>query len=111
VAWITERRDLVSGVFSILATLAYLKAFDRGTMGRLQVGWYCTSVGLFAMGLLSKPIVVGLPLVFLALDVYPLRRKQRLRRRHERLVQAAPVIVIMLLIGAAGDMVSSYLHR
>src|SRR5882724_7299237 len=46
VAWITERRDLLAGLFSILAVLAYLRAFRRGALSRLEAGWYWTSVGL-----------------------------------------------------------------
>jgi tetratricopeptide (TPR) repeat protein len=72
VAWITERRDVVSGLFYVLSVIAYLKAVD-GT-DRVRPRWYWTSVGLFACGLLSKSIVVSLPIVLLALDVYPLHR-------------------------------------
>jgi tetratricopeptide (TPR) repeat protein len=72
VAWITERRDVVSGLFYVLSVLAYLKAVD-GT-DRVSPRWYWTSVSLFACGLLSKSIVVTLPVILLALDVYPLRR-------------------------------------
>lgn len=72
VAWITERRDVVSGLFCVLSVIAYLKAVD-GT-DRARPRWYWTSVGLFAGGLLSKSIVVSLPVVLLALDVYPLHR-------------------------------------
>jgi hypothetical protein len=72
VAWITERRDVVSGLFYLLSVIAYLKAVD-GT-DRVRPRWYWTSVGLFACGLLSKSIVVSLPIVLLALDVYPLDR-------------------------------------
>ena len=63
VAWVSERRDVLSGLFYVGSVLLYLR-------GRL---W--TSVGVFAAALLSKVIVAGLPIVLLALDVYPLRRK------------------------------------
>ena len=95
VAWITERRDLVAGLFCLLAVLAYLEACRRGTMGRLRVGWYGTSVGLFALALLSKSIVVGLPLVLLALDVYPLRR----RPLRGLLVEKAPFLLASVIVG------------
>ncbi len=74
VVWITERRDLVSGLFSLLTVHAYLSAWrDRGPT-RLHRGWCWASVALFALALLSKSIVVGLPLALLAFDFYPLRR-------------------------------------
>jgi protein O-mannosyl-transferase len=74
VAWVTERRDVLCGFFTLAAVLAYLAAWSRGSRGRLRAGWYGTAVGLFALALLSKSIAVGLPIVLLALDAYPLRR-------------------------------------
>ena len=63
VAWASERRDVLSGLFYVGSVLLYLR-------GRL---W--TSVGVFAAALLSKVMVAGLPIILLVLDVYPLRRK------------------------------------
>src|SRR5207247_751236 len=74
VAWITERRDVVCGLFSLLTVHAYLHACRRGEPDRPHRGWYWTAVLLFLLALLSKSIVVGLPLVLIALDVYPLKR-------------------------------------
>src|SRR5213594_896373 len=71
VAWVTERRDVLSGLFYLSAILVYLRACERGARGR---GWYWAAVGLFAGALLSKSMVVNLPFVLLILDVYPLRR-------------------------------------
>ena len=63
VAWASERRDVLSGLFYVGSALLYLR-------GRLWV-----SVGVFAAALLSKVMVASLPIVLLVLDVYPLRRK------------------------------------
>src|SRR5712692_7072915 len=71
VAWVTERRDVLSGLFYLLAILVYLRACERGERGR---GWYWLSVAVFICALLSKSMVVNLPVVLLILDVYPLRR-------------------------------------
>src|SRR3989475_7114580 len=71
VAWVTERRDVLSGLFYLSAILIYLRTCERGERGR---GWYWAAVGLFACALLSKSMVVNLPVVLLILDVYPLRR-------------------------------------
>jgi len=71
VAWVTERRDVLSGLFYLSAILIYLRTCERGERGR---GWYWAAVGLFACALLSKSMVVNLPIVLLILDVYPLRR-------------------------------------
>jgi Tfp pilus assembly protein PilF len=72
VAWITERRDLTSGLFFLLTILAYLKAHERPPAVRM--GWRWVSLGAAALALASKSIVMGLPLVLLILDTYPLGR-------------------------------------
>ena len=71
VAWVTERRDVLSGLFYLLTILVYLRACERGERGR---GWYWLSVAVFVCALLSKSMVVNLPVMLLILDVYPLRR-------------------------------------
>jgi tetratricopeptide (TPR) repeat protein len=71
VAWATERRDVLSGLFYLLAVLAYLRAHEREERGRR---WYWGAVGLCACALLSKSMAVSLPVVLVLLDVYPLRR-------------------------------------
>ena len=104
VAWITERRDVVSGLFYVLSVIAYLKAVDG--VDRARSRWYWSSIGLFACGLLSKSIVVSLPVVLLALDVYPLRRlggERGWRRGHVWLDK-----VPYLLLGAAAAMIGFF---
>src|SRR2546429_304470 len=71
VAWVTERRDVLSGLFYLVTILMYLRACERGARGRR---WYWLSVAVFGCALLSKSMVVNLPVVLLILDVYPLRR-------------------------------------
>src|SRR2546427_5622780 len=71
VAWVTERRDVLSGLFYLLTILLYLRACERGSRVR---GWYGLSVAAFVLALPSKSMVVNLPVVLLVLDVYPLRR-------------------------------------
>jgi hypothetical protein len=77
VASATERRDVLSGLFYVLALLCYVKAATTTPSGpatRLHPRWYGLSLACFAAGLLSKSIVVTLPVTLLVLDVYPLRR-------------------------------------
>jgi protein O-mannosyl-transferase len=75
VAWITERRDVVSGALALAATLAYVQAVeDAERGGAVRRGLYWTAVACFTLAVFAKSIVVGLPLVLVALDVYPLRR-------------------------------------
>lgn len=75
VAWITERRDVLSGIFYLLAVLAYLRDAEAPWDGRLQRRpWYWVSLGCFTVALLSKAITLTLPLILVVLDIYPLRR-------------------------------------
>jgi len=70
VAWVTERRDMLSLLFALGSTLAYLRfRAQRGS----DRGWYIVAVALFACALLSKASVITVPAVLLILNVYPLR--------------------------------------
>jgi tetratricopeptide (TPR) repeat protein len=72
VVWITERRDVLSGVFCSAALLSYLRSIDSsGAHPRRQYG---LSLALFAAALLSKATSTTLPAVMAILNVYPLRR-------------------------------------
>lgn len=79
VAWVTERRDVLSGLFFLLAVLAYLKAVEAGAgaEGRGRA----LSLAFFAAGLLSKASIMVLPAVLVLLDHYPLRRATPTWRR------------------------------
>ncbi|HLY07794.1 MAG TPA: tetratricopeptide repeat protein, partial [Planctomycetota bacterium] len=74
VAWITERRDVVSGFFILLTVLAYLKMAAAAPGSPERRKGYGLTLLWFILGLLSKPTGMTLPLVFLILDVYPLKR-------------------------------------
>jgi tetratricopeptide (TPR) repeat protein len=71
VAWVTERRDVVSLFFYLLAVLAYLRATGGE---RLRRGPYAGALALFVCALLSKGTSVSVPAVLLILNFYPLRR-------------------------------------
>lgn len=73
VSWVTERRDVVSGLFYLLTILAYVRGFD-GADRPIRRKLYWVSVAFFVLALLSKEIVVTLPVVLILLDLYPLRR-------------------------------------
>jgi protein O-mannosyl-transferase len=72
VAWASCQPYLLSALFSILAVLAYLRAFRMGHSPEWP--WIAGSFVLFVAALLSKSVSLGLPVVLLVLDVYPLRR-------------------------------------
>lgn len=75
VAWATERRDVVSGLFFLLAILFYLRwCKQRNRGGGVRFGWPVASFIACVLSLLSKGMGVSLPVVLLMLDWYPLRR-------------------------------------
>src|SRR5262249_33374603 len=69
VAWVAERKDVLSTFFGLLALAAYLGYVRRPGPAR-----YALLFGLFALSLLAKPMLVTLPGVLLLLDYWPLRR-------------------------------------
>ncbi len=69
VAWIAERKDVLSGLFWLLALWEYVRYVERPTRGR-----YAVTVVWYAMGLMAKPTVITLPFVLLLLDYWPLGR-------------------------------------
>ncbi|MHC4194038.1 MAG: glycosyltransferase family 39 protein [Planctomycetota bacterium] len=71
VAWITERKDVLSTFFWMLTVAAYLRYVERPSLGR-----YLLTLSLFALGLMAKPMLVTLPFVLLLLDHWPLGRFQ-----------------------------------
>jgi tetratricopeptide (TPR) repeat protein len=77
VAWVSERKDVLSGLFFMLTIGAYVRYVENL---KFQISnfkfFYIGSVVLFAMGLMCKPMLVTLPLVLLLLDYWPLQRKE-----------------------------------
>src|SRR6266436_473608 len=69
VAWIAERKDVLSGVCFMLTLLAYVYYTHAPSLRR-----YLGVVLVFVLGLMSKPMLVTLPFVLLVLDYWPLRR-------------------------------------
>jgi len=69
VAWVAERKDVLSGFFWLLCLIFYVRYCQRP-------GWrrYLPVLGVFVLGLLSKPTVVTLPVVLLLVDWWPLGR-------------------------------------
>ncbi|MHC4259742.1 MAG: tetratricopeptide repeat protein [Planctomycetota bacterium] len=69
VAWISERKDVLSGFFWMLTLTAYVHYVARPSSGR-----YLLTLLAFAVGLMAKPMLVTLPFTLLLLDYWPLNR-------------------------------------
>ncbi len=79
VAWASERRDVLSGFFGLAATLCYiLHARARSAPNNVplsrSLAWYPLAFVLFLCAVISKAVVVTLPVAFLLMDVYPFHR-------------------------------------
>lgn len=70
VAWVAERKDVLSTFFWLLTMIAYLYYVKNS-----KIKWYAAAITLFILGLMSKPMVVSLPFVLLLLDYWPFEMK------------------------------------
>ncbi len=77
VAWVAERKDVLSTVFFMLTLLAYVQYAEKSKTQNPEFKlWYAFVLLLFAFGLMSKPMLVTLPFLLLLLDFWPLQRLQ-----------------------------------
>lgn len=117
VAWVAERKDVLSALFFLLTLFAYTQyARARPLPGSTQSGakpaalpgnrsrlWYLATIISFALGLMSKPMVVTLPFVLLLLDFWPLQRLEfkgplpDLKRNLELLWEKIPLFLLAIL--------------
>jgi tetratricopeptide (TPR) repeat protein len=75
VAWVSERKDMLSTFFWMLTLLAYLSYVECSLVKNFKAKpFYALTLFFFACGLMSKPMVVTLPCVLLLLDFWPLER-------------------------------------
>lgn len=82
VAWVTERKDVLSGLFWMLTLLAYAKYVEAGRVRDSKSNlWYGVALAMFVFGLMSKAMLVTLPFVLLLLDYWPLGRFKSDRAR------------------------------
>lgn len=102
VAWVTERKDVLSGAFYLLAAISYLRwrelALDRGA----RIAFYAVTVACFFLATLAKATGVMLPLAFLLIDAYPLRRIRfqgfRLRLDRSVVLDKLPLLFIAVWV-------------
>jgi hypothetical protein len=75
VAWVAERKDVLSGLFFMLTLWAYTRYVEKSKVQSPKSKvWYGLALVFFALGLMSKPMLVTIPFVLLLLDYWPLRR-------------------------------------
>jgi len=97
VAWIAERKDVLSGLLFMLTLLAYLHYTRRtGSVPR-----YLLLTAALALGLLAKPMLVTVPCLLLLLDYWPLGRLTAWSRLPRLILEKLPLFALALLSGAA----------
>ncbi len=102
VAWISERKDVLSAFFWILSTCAYVSYVRQPKLLR-----YLLVMILFALGLMAKPMLVTLPCVFLLLDYWPLERYPSSSFRKNRYSKSMPFLILEKLPLLALSLASS----
>lgn len=102
VAWIAERKDVLSTFFALLALLAYTNfAIARSEQNPRVRTYFIWSLLAFALGLMAKPMVVTLPCVLLLLDFWPLRRIEELKIKKCLPLLLEKIPFLLLSIGAS----------
>lgn len=96
VAWISERKDVLSAMFWFLATIAYVR-FAR-TRSRSAYG---LTLLLFLLGLLAKPMLVTLPFTLVLWDYWPLNRIATVDQLKARFIEKIPLFALAALFVAA----------
>ena len=91
VAWIVERKTVLCLFFGLLALLAYIRYTRHPSLGR-----YLPVCGLFLLGLMSKPMLVTLPLLLLLLDFWPLARLPLMSPHDEKDASRPPLRSVLL---------------
>ncbi|HKV99749.1 MAG TPA: tetratricopeptide repeat protein [Vicinamibacterales bacterium] len=101
VAWISERKDVLSTFFGLCTLLLYVGYVRRPGFGRALA-----MCGMFVLGLMAKPMLVTLPLVMLVLDRWPLGRPATLALVREKIplfaLSAAAIVVTVVAQRQAG---------
>ena len=123
VAWISERKDVLSTFFWLLTMSAYVAYFRRGGSFR-----YVLTLAIFACGLMTKPMLVTLPFVLLLLDYWPLnrfeiqkneisrlnsKRGRQVRKSGERITLAKPILekIPFFVLVIASSVITFFVQR
>jgi Flp pilus assembly protein TadD len=118
VAWISERKDVLSTFFGLLSLLAYVRyAEEDEVQNPKRKTWRIIALVLFAVGLMAKPMLVTLPFVMLLLDVWPLGRfhgltsSEQRRARDKRLAALIAEKIPFFVLTVASCLVTFFAQR
>ena len=110
VAWVAERKNVLSTLFWLLTMWGYLRYVRKPSWGR-----YWAMMGVFVVGMMAKPMLVTLPCVLLLLDYWPLKRWEgwgEFREKWRGLVlekvpMLVPVVVVSVLAVEAQERIGA----
>src|SRR6266487_7008282 len=104
VAWISERKDVLSALFWMLALIVYTDYAKTGRISR-----YFFALLLFGIGLMAKPMLVSLSFVLLLLDYWPLGRFAE-RRTFRLLIEKLPFLAFSIASSAVALVAQQRVH-
>jgi tetratricopeptide (TPR) repeat protein len=106
VAWISERKDVLSTLFWLLGIWAYLRYCRKPAVGR-----YVVAACAFVLGLMAKPMPVSFPFTLLLLDIWPLRRVSAGNRTFRTFVRLAMEKAPLFLISFASSILTFWAQK
>lgn len=89
VAWVAERKDVLSTLLFIAALFAYTRFVEVRSRSR-----YAVLIGIFVLALMAKPMVVTLPAALLLFDIWPLKRRPAIKDKIPLAVLAIAIVAI-----------------
>ncbi len=103
VAWVSERKNVLSTLFWILTIAAYCR------YARLsKISWYIITIILFALGLMTKPMVITLPLILLILDYWPLNRIESISINRKLFIQKKKKKIPFFILSIVAGIITVY---
>jgi tetratricopeptide (TPR) repeat protein len=105
--WIAERKNVLSSFFWLSATWLYIRFVHRSSVAAML-----GTIGLFLIGLMTKPMLVTFPVTLLMLDLWPLRRVRGFSRDDwlvwNRLIQEKTVLFMLTLLFSTFTLVTQF---
>lgn len=101
VAWVSERKDVLSAMFWFLTIFAYFFY----TQSNKSLWRYILSIFFFLMGVMTKPMIITLPFVLILIDYWPLNRFHSISLKNEfgnnvnLIIEKIPYLVISFIVG------------
>lgn len=97
VVWVTERKDVLNGLFALSSVLAYMRFARQRDTGEAYLPSYLLAIALFACSLMAKSVSVVLPVILLVMDWCPLGRLKRWSLR-SLFLEKTPFLLLSLVM-------------